>query len=230
MTFTSISIILAALCLVGAFTCVFADWRGWQAIRIVSKIAASSAFVALAAVNGALASNYGRMILVALVLSWIGDVMLLSLRSSLLLGGIGAFLLAHIAFAAAFVLLPLDDLRLLIGLLFMTAVAGILIRWLWPHLESLYKFAVPTYLAAIVMMTSLAIAASSGDSTWLPAIGAKSGDSFWLPAIGAVTFAASDISVARDRFVQRSIANKAWGLPLYYAAQIMLAFTVLWHR
>lgn len=216
MTFTSISIILAALCLVGAFTCVFADWGGWQAIRIVSKIAASSAFVALAAVNGALASNYGRMILVALVLSWVGDVMLLSLQSSLLLGGIGAFLLAHIAFAASFILLPLDDLRLLIGLLFMTAVAGILIRWLWPHLESLYKFAVPAYLAAIVMMTSLAIAASSGDSTW-------------LPAIGAVTFAASDISVARDRFVQRSIANKAWGLPLYYAAQIMLAFTVLSH-
>lgn len=217
MTFTSISIILAALCLAGAFTCVFADWRGWQAIRIVSKIAASSAFVALAAVNGALASNYGRMILIALVLSWIGDVMLLSLRSSLLLGGIGAFLLAHIAFAAAFVLLPIDDLRLLIGLLFMTAVAGILIRWLWPHLESLYKFAVPTYLAAIVMMTSLAIGASSGDS-------------MWLLAIGAVTFAASDVSVARDRFVLRSITNKAWGLPLYYAAQIMLAFTVLWHR
>jgi len=31
----------------------------------------------------------------------------------------------------------------------------------------------------------------------------------------------SDLSVARDRFVSRSFSNRAWGLPLYYAAQIV---------
>ncbi|MBP7377534.1 MAG: lysoplasmalogenase [Pyrinomonadaceae bacterium] len=229
MIANNLNIFLGAFCILGALTCVFAEWRRHQVLRIASKIAASSAFVTIAAVNGAFESNYGRLILIALILSWAGDIMLLSLQSSMLLGGIGAFFLAHLAFGAAFVLLPIDGLRLVIGLLFMTVVAAILLSWLWPHLESFYRFAVPAYLAAIVMMTSLAIGASSGDSTWLPAIGAKSGDSFWLPAIGAVTFAASDISVARDRFVERGIVNKAWGLPLYYAAQIMLAISVLSH-
>ena len=217
MTANNLNIFLGASCMLGALTCVFAEWRGHQILRIVSKITASSAFVTIAAVNGASDSNYGRLMLAALVLSWAGDIMLLSLKSSLLLGGIGTFLAAHIAFAAAFIQLPLDALGLSAGLLFMTLVAAILLRWLWPHLKSFYKFAVPAYLAAIIMMTSLAIGAGSADSSW-------------LLAIGAITFAASDISVARDRFVERSIVNKAWGLPLYYAAQIMLGISVLWYR
>jgi len=30
------------------------------------------------------------------------------------------------------------------------------------------------------------------------------------------------ISVARDRFVRQQFANRAWGLPLYYLAQVLL--------
>jgi hypothetical protein len=46
-----------------------------------------------------------------------------------------------------------------------------------------------------------------------------------LAATGAVAFTASDISVARDRFMQHGFANRAWGLPLYYLAQVMLALS-----
>ena len=46
-----------------------------------------------------------------------------------------------------------------------------------------------------------------------------------LLAIGALAFTASDISVARDRFVRHQFINRAWGLPLYYAAQLLLATT-----
>ena len=45
-------------------------------------------------------------------------------------------------------------------------------------------------------------------------------------AAGALMFAVSDVSVARDRFVAPGFANAAWGLPLYYAAQLVLASTV----
>ena len=214
MAADKLNYILAAVCMLGAFTCVFAEWRGRKMLRIASKVVASTAFVAIAAANGALDSNYGRLILTALVLSWFGDVMLLSLRSSMLLGGIAAFFLAHIAFAGAFFTMPIDVMWFLIGLLSMTAAAAVLLRWLWPHLKSFYRFAVPAYLLAINVMTSLAI-------------GAGSAHGYFLLVIGAVTFAASDISVARDRFVERSIVNKAWGLPLYYAAQIMFAMSVL---
>jgi hypothetical protein len=46
-----------------------------------------------------------------------------------------------------------------------------------------------------------------------------------IVALGALAFAASDVSVARDRFVQHDFFNRAWGLPLYYAAQLMLALS-----
>lgn len=216
MILDNMNIILGAVCLFGAFTCVFAEWRELRVVRILSKMAASTAFVAIAVVNGAGNTSYGRSILAALVLSWIGDALLLSLRSSLLLGGIAAFLLAHVAFGAAFVSLPLDAMWLMIALAILLAVSALLLRWLWPHLESFYKFAVPAYLAAIMMMTSLAVAASAAHGSV-------------LLAVGAVIFAASDVSVARDRFVERSIVNTAWGLPLYFAAQIILAISVLMH-
>jgi len=69
---------------------------------------------------------------------------------------------------------------------------------------------VPLYLAAIMIMVSLAVAASVAA---LPPI----------VAIGAVAFALSDVSVARDRFIERDVVNKAWGLPLYYFAQVIFA-------
>jgi hypothetical protein len=34
--------------------------------------------------------------------------------------------------------------------------------------------------------------------------------------------------VARDRFVRHQFLNRAWGLPLYYAAQVLLALTPRW--
>ena len=46
----------------------------------------------------------------------------------------------------------------------------------------------------------------------------------WL---AAVAFFCSDLSVARDRFVAPGFANRAWGLPLYYAAQLAFAWSVL---
>jgi hypothetical protein len=36
----------------------------------------------------------------------------------------------------------------------------------------------------------------------------------------------SDLSVARDRFVAPGFVNRAWGLPTYFAAQLLLAASV----
>jgi hypothetical protein len=37
---------------------------------------------------------------------------------------------------------------------------------------------------------------------------------------------ASDITVARQRFVAAAFANRAVGLPMYYTAQVLLALTI----
>ncbi len=47
-----------------------------------------------------------------------------------------------------------------------------------------------------------------------------------MVAIGAVLFAASDLSVARQAFVAPALVNQAWGLPAYYVAQLLLAWSV----
>jgi uncharacterized membrane protein YhhN len=44
--------------------------------------------------------------------------------------------------------------------------------------------------------------------------------------VGAVAFFVSDLSVARDRFVVPGFANRLWGLPLYYGAQLVFAASV----
>ena len=47
-----------------------------------------------------------------------------------------------------------------------------------------------------------------------------------LLGVGAFGFALSDVSVARDRFVEPAFANGAWGLPAYFASQCVIAYTV----
>ena len=200
-------------CLVAATALVVAELRHWSAGRAVFKIIASSAFVLLALQLDAMTSTYGRWILAALALSWMGDVFLLSKQNRFFMLGIASFLLSHIVFSIAFATQPLDIPALFAGLAAMSFVGIMVLRWLWSHLQSFFRVAVSAYIAAIIAMCSFAIALS-----------AASGNV--ILAAGALAFAASDISVARDRFVCPGFTNRAWGLPLYYAAQIALALSV----
>ena len=45
-------------------------------------------------------------------------------------------------------------------------------------------------------------------------------------AAGACLFFASDLAVARDRFVARDFTNKLWGLPAYYIGQLLIAWAI----
>ena len=56
------------------------------------------------------------------------------------------------------------------------------------------------------------------------AIGAVAKGAPWAAGAGALLFALSDLAVAQDRFVAPSFASTLWGLPAYYAAQLLLAF------
>ena len=127
--------------------------------------------------------------------------------------GIGAFLLGHVAYAAGFAGLLLDQITLAVTGLLLILATWRTLRWLMPHVPSDLRAAVVAYVAVIATMVAIACAATSAGAP--PLI-----------AIGAIAFAASDLSVARDRFISPSFANGAWGLPLYFAAQLALASTV----
>lgn len=210
----TVSLVSAIVCLAAAAAHVLAVRTGRSGWAALTKVAASSSFVLFAVTKGALATHYGRLVLAALVLSWIGDVMLLSRRSHMFIGGIGAFLLAHICFAVAF-LSGTVQLGWTATALAVTAVAGYaLYRWLRPRLIGVFAVAVPVYIAAIMLMVSFAVGITASEMPW-------------NVAAGAVIFAVSDLFVARDRFVLQSFDNKLWGIPLYYIAQLMLAASVV---
>ena len=216
MRYGGTAIILQFVCIGCAVLCVSAEWLKLLWIRASAKMAASTAFVVLAAVNGALGSDYGRMILLALLFSWVGDALLLSRRHRPLLTGIAAFFFAHLAFAAAFISQRIDIIWFAAALAIFAAAGAAILRWLWPNLKPFYKSAVPLYLAATTIMTALAVAVSAAsDSSTL--------------MVAAIAFAASDVAVASDRFVAPGIINRVWGLPLYYTAQLLFAMSVLPH-
>jgi uncharacterized membrane protein YhhN len=180
-----------------------------------AKPIASSAFVAAAIAAGALETAYGTAILAGLCLSWLGDVLLIpSDRPSVFLCGMGSFLLGHVAYAVAFVERGVSTGALLPLGLMMTAGAVLALTWLRPHLAGEMKLAVPAYVTVISIMVVSAIA-----THWASA-------NVWI-ALGAVGFTISDVAVARDRFISPGFVNRAWGLPLYYAAQLALAWSIV---
>ncbi|WP_198032467.1 lysoplasmalogenase [Aerolutibacter daejeonensis] len=207
------ALLAMAICAFATLGLLWAEARQARAPRAAFKTVASSAFIAVALAADAAATPYGRLILIALVLSWLGDVLLLAHRSAVFLAGLGAFLLAHVVYAGAFAGGPLHGGALLAGAALMFVVGVLVLRAFWPRLKTPYRIAVPAYVVAIGAMCTLAIGAGVGSGAW------------WL-AVAALAFAASDISVARDRFIGHALANKAWGLPLYYAAQLTLAASV----
>lgn len=175
------------------------------------KPVASTLFIGTALLAGALASSYGQLILLGLLLSWLGDVFLISKRQPFFVTGLASFLLAHVAFSGAFFLLPLEAVPLTIAATAMIVFAVVILRWLWPHLSGFLRPAITSYMGVISLMVVLA-------SGTIAAVGPPL-------AVAAVMFAVSDIFVARDRFVSPSVVNRFCGLPLYYGAQLLFALS-----
>jgi uncharacterized membrane protein YhhN len=209
----TVSVLAVAACALFVSGLLLAEHRRAGVARAVCKLGASSAFVAFAVSLGAAATTYGTLILVALLLSWVGDALLLSNAERVFFGGLVAFLLAHVAYTVAFWTTGPSWLVLLAALLCFGVAGAVTLRWLWPHLSAADRPPVAVYVLVIVVMCAAATGSSS-------AVGSL------VPALGAACFMASDVSVSRDRFVAQSIANRLWGLPLYYFAQLLLAWTV----
>jgi uncharacterized membrane protein YhhN len=209
----TVSILAVAACAVFVTGLLLAERRQARVARAVCKLGASTAFVVFALSLAATASPYGALVLVALLLSWVGDALLLSSAERVFFGGLVAFLCAHVAYTVAFWTTGPPAFVFLAALAGFGAAGVVTLRWLWPHLTPGDRPPVVAYILVIVVMCAAATGSSS-------AVGSL------VPAVGATCFLASDVSVARDRFVASSVANRLWGLPLYYFAQLLLAWTM----
>jgi uncharacterized membrane protein YhhN len=197
------STIVCALALGGLLV---AEGAAREDLRAKTKPVASIAFVIVA-----IALGPSWWILVGLVLGAIGDVLLMYASERAFMAGLVAFLGGHIAYVAAFAqVIPIRDWpnAPLAWIVPPVIAAVIALAWLWRHLGSM-RVPVVAYVAVITTMVIGALIVRRPITT-----------------AGALLFFASDLSVARDRFVRPGFANRAWGLPAYYAAQLLFAWSV----
>jgi len=202
-----------SICAVAVAGLLVAERRNSQPGKWLTKPVASLAFIGTALASGALGTTYGELILLGLLLSLAGDVLLIPHgRPGVFRAGVLAFGSAHGAFAAAFLSQPLDMTWLVVSGALLLVVLLLIGRWLAPHLPAGMRVPVFAYLVVIGVMATLACAVSGAGGP--PIV-----------ALGALAFTASDVSVARDRFVRHEFFNRAWGLPMYYFAQLLLALS-----
>jgi len=201
------------LCAVAVAGLLVAEYRRSRAGLWLAKPVASLAFIWAGLAAGALDSGYGQLVLLGLVLCLVGDVLLIPLeRPAVFRAGVFAFLAGHVAYSAAFLTRPLDPLGLVAGSVLLAVVVGAVLRWVGPALPAGMVWPVRVYMLVIGVMAALACGVTAAGGSW-------------AVAVGALAFTASDVSVARDRFVRHEFVNRAWGLPLYYAAQLAIATT-----
>jgi len=201
------------LCAVAVAGLLWAEYRGSRQGLWLTKPLASVAFIWAGVAAGALDSTYGQWILLGLVLCLLGDVLLIPHdRPAVFRAGVFAFLAGHVAYSAAFLTQPLDGFGLAGGAILLAVVVGGVLRWLASSLPADMAWPVRIYMIVIGVMSALACGVTAAGGPW-------------AVAVGALAFTASDVSVARDRFVRHEFLNRAWGLPLYYGAQLLLAST-----
>ncbi len=202
----------AGLTAIAVMGLLMAEYREHQQARAIFKTLAAMGFLAAALQSEPWNATTATWITVGLFLSVVGDISLLpSGTGRWFYVGIGAFLLAHLAYTTAFFTLGVAPMWTLIAALVLTPLATGFYRWLTPDVPPKLRTPVVAYLVVIALMVC----------TGLGAYGAAK-QSLLIP-VAVLLFALSDVAVARQRFKAPRFSNKAWGLPTYFGAQLLFA-------
>ena len=192
---------------------LLAERRQSRLLRWVTKPLASAGFLVAAVGAGALDGRYGMTVLVALALCWLGDLLLIPESMVTFQLGLASFLAGHVCFAVAFVREGVDWRWAAGAAVVVCALAIVVGRWLLPHVERKMRPPVLAYIVVISCMVALAV-------------GTVVAHGRPLILIAAITFFCSDLAVARDTFVKKEFVNRLWGLPVYYGACLLFAWSI----
>jgi len=198
----------------GLLVSLAGEYRENTGLSGAGKLVAASAYIAAALSLGADQMLYGRVLLAGMAFCWLGDMFLISSHSRrLFLAGLTSFLIGHIVYVGAFAVRGISLPALLSTAVVMVIFSFLVLRWLKPGLDRPMRVPVRLYVIAISAMMAMAAA------TW-----SEHGGLALL--LGALLFVISDLAVARNRFIAPGFINRAWGLPTYFAAQLLLAASV----
>jgi uncharacterized membrane protein YhhN len=185
---------------------------------LLTKPLLSALFIATALLQPHSADPYFYLILAGLVLCFAGDICLIFFfNRKVFTAGLAFFLTGHILYVLAFFITAGFTTGAWISLAVMSVISFFVFTRLRPHLGSM----VGPVIAYITIISVMVVAASSLTARQDFSLQART-----LVMAGSILFYVSDLFVARHRFVAKKIVNHYAGLPMYYAAQFMLAFSV----
>ena len=196
---------------------VWAESTGNYWLALGFKTPLSILFVITALLQPRVFPRYFKFVLIGLLLGLVGDVCLALPGLTAFRVGLVAFLAGHILYILAFVILARSENWINIVNILIIAISGCVYLWFLPHLSNMLV-PVTFYIAVISVMVAGAWAVFRNSR--VPRLGA------WFILAGAVLFYVSDIFVAHQRFVTDQFYNRFIGLPMYYTAQFLLAFSV----
>lgn len=156
---------------------------------------------------------YKWLIIAGLILCLAGDIFLM-LPPRYFLAGLGSFLAGHWFYIAAFS--SAGGAALTWWLLPLLVYGGFIYYLLHPHLGKMRR-PVIVYILFILLMAGAAL------GRWTTV----GGSSASLAAAGAILFVISDSVLALDRFRQKFTAARIIVLSTYWAAQWLIAYSVI---
>jgi len=146
-----------------------------------------------------------------------GDVFLALPQRKAFMLGLVSFLVGHVFYVIGFFSVAGFSGWTWVSLVLTGTISTLVYLWLRSHLGKM-KGPVIGYMVVITVMVC---AASS-----VMGVAELSLSGRVMAFGGAVAFYFSDVFVARDRFMKKEFVNRLIGLPMYYAGQFLIAFSL----
>jgi uncharacterized membrane protein YhhN len=211
---TGLIIILAIVLLVGL---LYYEMKKVRLSLFMTKSTLSLLFVITALLQPHPVPAFFYTLFVGLIFCLIGDVCLALPQKKAFMAGLAAFLVGHIFYIFSFSSLIQIDQWTSAGFFILFGLSALIFLWLRPHLKSML---IPVLLYILV----ITVMASGAWAVFLRTPFHVFGRTSILA--GSLFFYVSDIFVARDKFIKEEYRNRLFGLPLYYAGQFLLAFSI----
>lgn len=184
---------------------------------VPTKGCLSLLFIVAALIQKDPLSPYFGFVVAGLIFCLAGDVFLALPQKKAFMLGLASFLVGHLFYVVGFFSVATFSGWTWASLAVSGAISVLVYLWLRSHLGKM-KGPVIAYMVVITVMVCAA-------SSVLGAAGLSlSGRA--MAFAGAAAFYFSDLFVARDRFIRKEFVNRLVGLPMYYVAQFLIAFSL----
>jgi len=184
---------------------------------VPTKGCLSLLFVLAALVQKDPLNPYAVFVVTGLVFCLGGDVLLALPQNKAFMLGLVSFLVGHVFYVIGFFCVAGLSGWTWVTLLLAAMTSSLVYWWLRSHLGKM-KGPVIGYMGVITVMVC---AASS-----VLGVADLNLSGRVMVFSGAVAFYFSDVFVARDRFMKEGFVNRLVGLPMYYAGQFLIAFSL----